>query len=98
MEAMAETGADPRRLIIKSSHTQKPDICVSVFDTGPGVSPHIMARLFDPFFTTKTNGIGMGLAICRSIIEAHGGRLWATANEPHGAVFHFVLPATAASC
>jgi signal transduction histidine kinase len=63
-----------------------------VQDTGPGLSAETLPRLFEPFYTTKPGGMGMGLAICRWIIEAHGGRLWADANEPHGAVFQFTLP------
>ena len=65
---------------------------VAVRDSGPGLDPKHVERLFETFYTTKANGMGMGLTICRSIIEAHGGRLWASTNEPRGAVFHFTLP------
>jgi signal transduction histidine kinase len=65
---------------------------VGVADTGIGLDPAVAGRIFDPFFTTKTDGRGLGLSICRSIIEAHGGRLWASVNEPRGAVFQFCLP------
>ena len=65
---------------------------VAVQDSGPGLSPQSVDRLFEAFYTTKPKGMGMGLTICRSIIEAHGGRLWATANEPRGAVFQFTVP------
>jgi signal transduction histidine kinase len=61
-------------------------------DTGPGLDPASLEHLFDAFFTTKSSGLGMGLSICRSIIEAQGGRIWADANEPCGAAFHFILP------
>jgi signal transduction histidine kinase len=67
---------------------------VEVRDTGPGLSPQSLSRLFEPFYTTKPEGMGMGLSICRSIIEAHGGRLWATPREPQGALFQFTIPAT----
>jgi signal transduction histidine kinase len=63
-----------------------------VRDSGMGLSPESVDRLFDAFYTTKTDGMGMGLSICRSIVEAHGGRVWATANQPRGAVFQFTLP------
>ena len=68
---------------------------VSVTDCGVGISAENADRLFNAFFTTKSSGMGMGLSICRSIIEAHGGRLWATASVPHGAVFQFTLPVNA---
>jgi signal transduction histidine kinase len=68
-------------------------VCVAVRDTGPGLSPESLSRLFEPFYTTKPDGMGMGLSICRSIIEAHGGRLWATGCEPRGALFQFTIPA-----
>jgi signal transduction histidine kinase len=67
-------------------------VLVAVRDTGPGFDPDSRDRLFMAFYTTKPDGMGMGLAICRSIIEAHGGRLWATANQPRGASFQFTLP------
>ena len=68
-------------------------VIVIVRDSGPGIDPIALERVFNAFYTTKPSGIGMGLSICRSIIEAHGGRLWAEANEPRGAVFKFTLPA-----
>ena len=68
------------------------EILVSVSDSGPGVSPDIEDNLFKPFTTTKPNGVGIGLSICRSIVETHGGRLWPSANTPRGAVFRFTLP------
>jgi signal transduction histidine kinase len=69
---------------------------VGVRDTGPGLSPESLPRLFEPFYTTKPEGMGMGLSICRSIIEAHGGRLWAIPCEPQGALFQFTVPAARA--
>ena len=91
-EAMSGFEAQPRRLVIQSKLAEPGEIQVSVADTGPGIEPQRTAHLFAPFFTTKPEGIGMGLSISRSIIEAHGGRIWAAANQPRGAVFHFVLP------
>jgi signal transduction histidine kinase len=67
--------------------------CASqVRDTGPWLSPESLSRLFEPFYTTKSEGLGIGLSICRSIIEAHGGRLWAIPCEPQGALFQFTIP------
>jgi C4-dicarboxylate-specific signal transduction histidine kinase len=66
-------------------------------DSGPGLSPESLARLFEPFYTTKPGGMGMGLSICRSIINAHGGQIWAEPNVPRGAMFQFSLPCQAAS-
>jgi signal transduction histidine kinase len=65
---------------------------VTVKDSGPGLAPDSLERIFDPFYSTKSGGLGMGLSICRSIIEAHGGRLWTSANVPQGAVFQFTVP------
>ena len=70
---------------------------VAVEDEGPGLDPATADRIFDPFVTTKPSGMGMGLAICRSIIEAHGGRLWASPRAPHGTAFCFTVPAEAES-
>src|SRR5215831_9539379 len=67
--------------------------CRFVADTGKGIDPNVVDRIFNPLFTTKSNGMGMGLAICRSIIEGHDGRLWASAGAEGGSVFQFVLPA-----
>jgi signal transduction histidine kinase len=85
----------PRELMIRSSQDETQQVLVGVTDSGVGISAENADRLFNPFFTTKSSGMGMGLSICRSIMEAHGGRLWATANLPHGATFQFTLPVTA---
>jgi len=92
MEAMSGVGNGPRELLIRSGTDESQGVLVSVQDSGPGVDPKSLDHLFDAFYTTKPHGLGMGLAISRSLIEAHGGRLWATTNAPHGAVFQFTLP------
>jgi Histidine kinase-, DNA gyrase B-, and HSP90-like ATPase len=84
-------GAGPRDLSI-STEPQANGVLVAVRDTGPGIDGEHLERVFQPFYTTKSGGVGMGLSICRSIIEAHGGRLWADANESRGALFQFTLP------
>jgi C4-dicarboxylate-specific signal transduction histidine kinase len=93
VEAMAGASDGPRELTIVSDIDDANDVVVEVQDTGPGFDPADSDRLFQSFYTTKPDGIGMGLAICRSIVDAHGGRLWAGVNEPRGAVFQFTLPA-----
>lgn len=92
-DAMSTVTDRPRTLIIRSRRRGLADIVVTVEDTGIGLQATQEERLFEPFFTTKEHGIGMGLTICQSIVEAHGGRLWVAANQPHGAVFRFTLPA-----
>jgi PAS domain S-box-containing protein len=92
IEAMQSSTDRPRELVIRSGQNQAQEVLVSVTDCGVGISAEDEERLFNPFFTTKSGGMGMGLSICRSIMEAHGGGLWATANVPHGAAFHFTLP------
>ena len=92
VEAMSSVGSGGRELQISTSRNAPNGILVSLRDSGPGLDPKNVDYLFDAFYTTKVQGMGMGLAICRSIIEAHGGRMWAGANEPRGAVFQFTLP------
>jgi signal transduction histidine kinase len=82
----------PRELVIRSREDEPQHVLLSVTDCGVGISAEDADRLFTAFFTTKSSGMGMGLSICRSIMEAHGGRLWATANDRHGATFQFTLP------
>ena len=91
IEAMTQV-TTPRELLISSEADDSKGVVVVVRDSGPGLDSKSHERLFEPFYTTKPQGMGMGLAICRSLIEAHGGRLWATTNAPHGAVFQFTLP------
>jgi PAS domain S-box-containing protein len=92
IEAMQSVTVRPRELVIRSCEDETQQVLVSVTDCGVGISAENADQLFDAFFTTKSSGMGMGLSICRSIMEAHGGRLWATANLPYGASFHLTLP------
>jgi signal transduction histidine kinase len=92
IEAMSEVTKGPRELLISTSTTEASAVLVTVSDTGPGLSQASAERIFDAFYTTKASGLGMGLSICRSIAEAHGGRLWVKPNEPRGAVFCLMLP------
>jgi PAS domain S-box-containing protein len=92
VEAMS-SAEGVRELSMVTEQSQTGDILVAVRDTGPGIHREHLERVFEAFYTTKTSGMGMGLAICRSIIDAHGGRLWVDGNEPRGAVFRFTLPA-----
>ncbi len=93
IEAIAESGNEPRELLVSSAIDESNGVVVAVRDTGVGFDPLSLGHLFDSFYTTKPDGMGMGLAICRSIVEVHGGRLWAAPNTPRGAVFQFTLPA-----
>ncbi|RZN27688.1 hypothetical protein CWO90_24605 [Bradyrhizobium sp. Leo121] len=93
VEAMNATSEDARELLISTRQTERDVVLVEVRDTGPGLAPATLNQLFDAFYTTKPGGLGLGLSICRSIIEAHGGRLSAKANVPRGAIFEFSLPA-----
>jgi signal transduction histidine kinase len=95
IEATQSVTDRPCELVIRSRQDEKQQVLVSVTDCGVGISAENADRLFNAFFTTKASGMGMGLSICRSIVEAHGGRLWATANVPHGATFQFTLPVSA---
>jgi PAS domain S-box-containing protein len=97
IESMAGLDRQPKQILIRSALPNPSELLVSVADTGPGIDAETASRLFTPFFTTKPQGIGMGLPICRSIIEAHGGRLWTENNESGGAVFCFMLPIKAPS-
>jgi PAS domain S-box-containing protein len=92
IEAMQPITDRPRELVVQSRQDETQQVLVGVTDFGVGFSAENAERLFNPFFTTKSSGMGMGLSICRSIVEDHGGRLWATANVPHGATFKFMLP------
>jgi signal transduction histidine kinase len=90
-EAMGSAEETARELSI-STQQDRLGALVAVRDSGPGIDPEHLDRVFDAFYTTKSSGTGMGLSICRSIMDAHGGKLWVEANEPRGAVFQFTLP------
>jgi PAS domain S-box-containing protein len=92
IEAVSTVYDGPRAVVIRTAPSDSGGVLVVVSDTGPGLDAKSKGRLFETFFTTKSNGMGLGLSICRSIIEAHLGRLWVEENEPHGAVFQFSLP------
>jgi signal transduction histidine kinase len=94
MDAMMSQQAH-RELVISSRRVGDDSIRIRVRDTGAGIAPEIAARIFDPFFTTKTEGIGMGLAISRTIIEAHDGRIWASPASSGGSCFQFTIPVRA---
>jgi len=92
IEAMSTLTEGPRELVVGSQPHGQGGVAVFVRDTGPGLAPEALEQVFQPFYTSKGSGLGMGLAICASIIEAHGGRIWASPNTPCGAVFQFTLP------
>src|SRR5262249_13397608 len=92
IQAMAGEAEGARELKISSRRSDAQGVLVAVEDTGPGLDAADPDRAFDAFYTTKSDGIGLGLAICRSIIEAHEGKLWASPNKPRGAIFQFSLP------
>jgi signal transduction histidine kinase len=100
IEAMRDIGEKERELLI-STRDEPDGVSVEVRDSGPGFAPETLERVFEAFYTTKPGGLGMGLSICRSIVDAHGGRLWASANLPRGTSFQFALPTianTASGC
>ncbi|WP_175152701.1 ATP-binding protein, partial [Paraburkholderia ultramafica] len=93
IEAMSGVSDGTRELLVTTGRADAGCVLVAVRDSGPGFAPKDVEHIFAPFYTTKPAGLGMGLSICRSIIEAHGGRLWASANLPRGAAFQFIVPA-----
>ena len=92
IDAMSPIQDRPRELTIVSRRDGADAVLVEVRDAGPGIDPEHTAQVFEPFYTTKSDGLGIGLSISRSIVEAHGGKLWVERNEPHGAIFRFSLP------
>jgi signal transduction histidine kinase len=93
VQAMSGVSEGARELLISTGRAEPNGVLIAVRDSGPGLAPAAREHLFDAFYTTKPGGLGMGLSICRSIIEAHGGRLWAEVNEPRGAILQFTVPA-----
>jgi FixJ family two-component response regulator len=93
VQAMSSVDDAPRELSISTQTTGAHEVLVAVRDSGPGIDPEHLERVFDSFYTTKPTGMGLGLSICRSIVDAHGGQLWAEANEPRGVAFQFTVPA-----
>jgi signal transduction histidine kinase len=93
IEAMTGVDDGARELVICTEASPSQGLLVAVGDSGSGIAPEDRERIFESFYTTKAGGVGIGLPICRSIIEAHGGRLWAEAHQPGGAAFKFTLPA-----
>ena len=96
IESLAATRSRPRRIAIRSAPLDDQDVLLEVSDTGIGIAPEEMEHIFDAFFTTKATGTGLGLSLCRTIVEEHGGRLWASPGEKHGATFHLQLPRSGA--
>jgi two-component system sensor kinase FixL len=92
VEAMSAVTTRERLLQVRTSKAVAGQVLVEVVDSGVGVAPEKLPKLFEPFYSTKANGLGMGLSICRSIIESHSGRLWAEANPTGGMIFRFTLP------
>ena len=92
VEAMSDVSKGSRDFLISTAEDISNGVLVTVRDSGPGLNPESLERLFDAFHTTKPGGMGMRLSICRSIIEAHGGQVWAAPNLPQGATFHFSVP------
>jgi signal transduction histidine kinase len=92
VEAMSGSSETPRELLIRTEQDGPDSVLVAVQDSGSGLQPESLDRLFEAFYTTKPSGMGIGLSICRSIIEAHSGRVWATRNLTRGAAFQFTLP------
>jgi signal transduction histidine kinase len=96
-EAMSAVAGRERLLTIQAALNEQTSVHVTIEDTGCGIDQVHLDRIFEPFFTTKSHGMGLGLSICRSIIEAHGGRLWALPRSPFGTTFHLTLPSAEAA-
>jgi signal transduction histidine kinase len=97
VQAMGAVPDGVRDLRVTTAQAEPTGVLVAVMDSGPGLAPGTVERIFDPFYSTKPGGLGMGLSICRSIVEAHDGRLWVTAKQVRGVIFHFMVPVRPAS-
>ena len=93
IESLGATQGRPRSMTIRSEPLDSENVLLEVTDNGTGIAPEAMERIFDVFFTTKAAGTGLGLSLCRSIVEGHGGRLWASPGEPYGVTINLQLPA-----
>ncbi len=91
-DAMAEVPREARALKISTALDREGVVLISVCDAGPGIAEEKLEQVFEPFFTSKANGMGLGLSVCRTIVNAHGGKLWAERNSDRGATFHLLLP------
>jgi signal transduction histidine kinase len=92
IESLGATRGRTRRIQIRSASPDEKSVQLEISDTGAGVAPDDMDRIFEPFFSTKARGTGLGLSLCRTIVEEHGGRLWASARDKHGMTFFLKLP------
>lgn len=97
IESLDDTNDRPRRIAVRSEPLNGEDVLIEVSDTGSGIPPDQMAKVFEPFYTTKETGTGLGLSLCRTIVEEHGGRLWASRGDEYGAIFHLTLPGSRAT-
>ena len=95
LDSMSAVDDRRKQLIIRTARSEPDHVTLAVQDSGPGVDPANLERIFDAFCTTKPGGLGMGLSVCRAIVEAHGGKLWVTTGAPHGAIFQLRLPVSA---